>query len=129
MKAIAALILAATASWAMPLSASGTASLTGVADEESTIPPGGATQIVKGKGDVLFVRDSINRWYRLQLNKGCLNNLLNYDDAAITPNRVSGRIDGFSRVIYEGGRTCAISSIRRSVPPPQVDSKSVVTLD
>src|SRR5436309_13829004 len=45
--------------------------LPGVSDRETTIPYGDVRQSVRGHGDVVFVRDRDNQWYRLQLTAGC----------------------------------------------------------
>ena len=106
------------------------AHLAGISDEETTIPAGGITQYHVGKGDVMFVRDRVNQWYRLQLNEGCLSNPLGSDSVSFGQDGASGRIDKFTQVRFlRDGRLCGITSIRRSVPPPQADSKSPVTLD
>jgi hypothetical protein len=105
-------------------------SLPGISDEETTIPAGGITQYHVGKGDVMFVRDRVSRWYRLQLNEGCLRTPPGSDAVSFGQDGASGRIDKFTQVRFlRDGRACGITSIRRSVPPPQADSKSPVTLD
>ena len=105
--------------------------LAGVSDEETTIPSGTIEQFVRGKGDVLFVRDRTAHWYRLTLNAGCLKAAPSIDAVTFDFGGAATQIDRFTRVTLDGPdpRTCAIASIRASVPPPQVDSKSPVTLD
>ena len=128
MKAILALGAALIAA---PLAASPALnSLPGVANEETTISNGHIEQLERGRGDVLFVRDQNNRWYRLSLNKGCLKGTSPLDAAVFRNNAPGDRIDRFTRVEFPRElRSCAIQSIRRSAPPPQVDSHSPVTLD
>ena len=125
--ASAAIILAA------PLAAQPAGPLPGVANEETTIPSGGITQFHRGKGDVLFVLDRVGHWYRLGLNDGCLSESPRIRSLTFG-NSASQRIDRFTQVFIRdsGGRlglNCRIDSIRRSEAPPQVDSKSPVTLD
>ncbi len=107
--------------------------LAGVSDEETTITQAQDGSIVEyhfGKGDVIFVRDRTARWYRVQLNAGCLSRPTQKLQGIAIDAGSSQRIDRFSRVRFvEDGYVCGIDSIRRSAAPPQVDSKSVVTLD
>ena len=107
------------------------ASLPGVSDEETTIRSGAIREMHAGKGDVLFVRDRENKWYRMALNEGCIADLGSVPNATFISRDISGEIDLLATVVIENGgqRRCAINSIRRSVAPPQVDSKSPVTLD
>jgi len=126
---IAPLVLAACAAEA-PRPAAQPVPLAGVADEEATIPSGQIRDYQRGKGDVLFVRHQTDRWYRLQLTAGCLNSLRSFDALVFEGNTPIGRIDRFTRVIQPAfNASCQIESIRRSAPPPQVDSSSPVTLD
>ncbi|WP_109808924.1 hypothetical protein [Sphingosinithalassobacter portus] len=114
---------------AMPVSAQ---SLSGVSDTETTIPyasDGGIRQIVKGNGDVLFMRDRTDHWYRVQTNQGCLRH---YDQSmtVLVDTKNSSRFDRFSTLrVPQLAIMCGVASIRASEAPPQVDSKSVVTLD
>ena len=104
--------------------------LAGVSDEETTIAYGNIQQFERGHGDVLFVRDQTNRWYRLGLNHGCLKGPVQLQFAVFRNNSPGSQIDRFTLVEFpDDMRTCAIKSIRRSAPPPQVDSHSPVTLD
>ena len=104
--------------------------LAGVADEETTIPSGQIRDYQRGKGDVLFVRHQTDRWYRLELTEGCLGTLRNSDRLVFDRPSPLGRIDRFTRVIQPAFNvSCRIESIRRSAAPPQIDSKSPVTLD
>lgn len=104
--------------------------LAGVSDEETAISSGQITAFYKGKADVLFVRDRVNKWYRVALNEGCLDHIGPTLSAAFASDSPMERIDRFTTVLIDGGeRRCAIKSIRRSVAPPQVDSKSPITLD
>ena len=109
-------------------------SLAGVADTEAGFISGGIEEFHAGKGDVLFVRDRAARWYRVQLNEGCLEPRFRARQIEFENSGMSGHIDRFTRVrlLDSGrywGRNCSIQSIRRSVAPPQVDSKSPITLD
>ena len=104
-------------------------SLPGVSDRETNIL-GSVAQYVLGKGDVLFVRDRINRWYRVALTLGCRQSAWPQDTVQFEGDRTIGMIDTFSHVHFlREGRTCGIDSIRKSAAPPQVDSRSPVTLD
>ena len=79
---------------------------------------------------MIFVRDRENKWYRVQLNTNCLNGNYEGESAAFRSRDVSGQINKLTEVSFpETGIRCNIDSIRRSAPPPQVDSKSPVTLD
>ena len=115
---------------AAPLAASpGVSSLPGVADQETEIAFGGIQQFERGHGDVLFVRDSTDRWYRLGLNNGCLKGSVQMRQIQFR-NSAGSRIDRFTRVVLPDDlRSCSIDSILRSAPPPQVDSHSPVKLD
>ena len=123
-------LLALAALIAAPLAANpGRTSLPGVSDQETEISHGVIQQFERGHGDVLFVRDQSDRWYRLQLNHGCLRGPIDLRQV-IFDNGSSTRIDRFTRIVIPKDlRTCTIDSIRRSAPPPQVDSHSPVTLD
>jgi hypothetical protein len=113
-----------------PLAAQPAASLPGVADEETEIPSGGIQEYQRGHGDVIFVRHQTDRWYRVQLNNGCLSNLRRSDRLVFDSSASTGRIDRFTRVRQPViGASCSIESIRRSAAPPQINSKSPVTLD
>lgn len=124
----------AAALLAAPLAAQPAGSLPGVSDEETAIPSGQITRFHRGNGDVVFVLDRAGHWYRLGLNEGCLKATPNIHSLAFA-NAVSGqRVDRFTNVVIDGHQgslqlTCRIESIRRSAAPPQVDSKSPVTLD
>lgn len=113
--------------------ASVTTPLAGVSDEETTISSaadGSITDYHFGNGDVIFVRDRTLRWYRVQLNKDCLAHTVQRDQPIAFESGFSQQIDRFTRVhLLQDGVFCNIDSIRRSAAPPQVDSKSVVTLD
>jgi hypothetical protein len=125
-------LIAAFASLAVvaPLAAAPPAPLAGVADEETTIPSGQIRDYQRGKGDVLFVRHQTDRWYRLQLTEGCLSTLRNTDRLVFDRQSSLGQIDRFTRVIQPAFNvSCRVESIRRSAPPPQIDSESPVTLD
>ncbi len=105
------------------------APLAGVADEETTIVRP-VVQALPGHGDVIFVRDASERWYRVQLNRGCGDRLDRFFSVSFDTDRATGVVDLFSRVHFsDDNRVCGVASIRRSVPPPQVDSQSPVTLD
>jgi hypothetical protein len=79
---------------------------------------------------VLFIRHRTDRWYRVQLNEGCLSTLARSDRLMFDRSSPGDRIDRFTRVHQPVmGMNCSITSIRRSVAPPQVDSKSPITLD
>lgn len=125
--ALAAVVAAA------PLAATAAGSLPGVADEETTITSS-IQDFRRGHGDVLFVRDRTNRWYRLQLNDGCLKQPLHARHIDFENRGFASGVDRFTTVRIRGtsgswGRLCGIDSIRRSVAPPQVDSDSPITLD
>lgn len=79
---------------------------------------------------MLFVRDSADRWYRLGLNQGCLEGSVPVRRIVFRNESGASRIDRFTKVeLPDHLRSCAINSIRRSAPPPQVDSHSPVSLD
>ena len=104
--------------------------LPGISDEETVIhfaAPAGLRDFHFGKGDVLFVRDRRNDWFRVQLNKGCLKNARLFRAIGIDAGGDT-RLEANDR-LYIGGRSCLIDSLRASEAPPQVDSKSIVTLD
>ena len=79
----------------------------------------------------MFVRDRENKWFRVAFNAGCLKGTSDPRSMSFSTQDASGRIDQLTRVTVYGAmtRTCLIDSIRRSVAPPQVDSKSPITLD
>lgn len=114
-----------------PVAAAPVANLAGVSDEETVIRSSQLREFHRGKGDVVFVRDRTNAWYRMQLNEGCLEGPGRFRSMTVDSGAVSDRIDKFSTVTFYDGmrRTCMIDSIRRSVAPPQVDSTSPITLD
>ena len=104
--------------------------LPGVSDRETVIPYGDVRQSVRGHGDVLFVRDRDNQWYRLQLNAGCSVNVTDANTLIFNHHGASQQIDRFTTVVVpEERRICGIESIRGSLAPPQVNSRSPVTLD
>lgn len=131
MKAILSL---AAALIAAPLVAAPTPQhLVGVADEETTVPAGGIADFHRGHGDVVFVSDQAGRWYRLGLNKGCLSQANRIGSVAFGTNDGVGRVDHFTTLLVREvngsrGFTCNVNSIRRSEAPPQINSKSPVTL-
>jgi hypothetical protein len=128
--AVKAAIVLAAALVAMPLATAAASPLAGVSDEETSIRSGDIREFHRGNGDVMFVRDRENKWYRVALNAGCLGNDWAGDKVAFRTRDVSGEINTFTEVRFlEQGRACNIDSIRRSVAPPQVDSKSPITLD
>jgi hypothetical protein len=104
--------------------------LPGVSDRETTIAYGDVQQSVRGHRDVFFVRDRNNQWYRLQLNAGCAGTATDANALVFNHHGAGQEIDRFTTVLIpEERRNCAIQSIRRSLPPPQVDTRSPVTLD
>ena len=104
--------------------------LAGVSDRETIIPYGNVQQSVRGHRDVFFVRDRDNQWYRLQFNAGCAGYATDSNTLIFRQYGVGGQIDRFTTVVIpEEGRSCAIESIRESLAPPQVNSRSPVTLD
>jgi hypothetical protein len=126
----AAFVLSAAALVAAPLAATQTTTLAGVSDQETRIRSGEIQEFHRGNGDVLFVRDRENKWYRVALNAGCMSSGWSSENIAFRPRDVSGEINLLTEVRFlEHGRNCNIDSIRRSVAPPQVDSKSPITLD
>ena len=105
--------------------------LAGVSDQETTIPFG-VDNFVRGNGDVLFVSDRADRWYRMQLNEGCLANTGTIRNIVFDNKSASNRIDRFTVVyLHDNGvpRNCRPVSIRSSKAPPQINSQSPVTLD
>lgn len=124
----------AAALLATPASGHAVHLLPGVADEETTIPSGGIVKFHRGRADVLFVLDRAGRWYRVGLNEGCLSTMPHIDTLAFQHPGASHRIDRFTRVQMRHASgtlpiSCRIDSIRRSEAPPQINSKSPVTLD
>jgi hypothetical protein len=104
--------------------------LPGVSDRETVIPYGDVRQSVRGHGDVLFVRDRDNRWFRLQLTAGCTRTVTDVNTLIFRHHGSSQQIDRFTTIgIPEEMSSCAIESIRASEAPPQIDSRSPVTLD
>jgi hypothetical protein len=104
--------------------------LPGVSNRETIIPYGDVNQSVLGRGDVLFVKDRSNRWYRLQLNRGCLGLTTDANSLVFNHHGSSQEIDRFTTIrVPEEVRTCAIESIRASLPPQKIDSRSPVTGD
>jgi hypothetical protein len=104
--------------------------LPGVSDRETTIPYGDVRQSVRGHGDVFFVKDRDNQWYRLQFNARCAGSATDANALVFNHHGSTQAIDRFTTVLIpEEKRSCAIQSIRRSLPPPQVDTRSPVTLD
>jgi len=128
MKAILAL---GSALVAVPLLASPVVpQLPGVADRETVIPYGDVNQSLLGHGDVLFVKDRANQWYRLQLNPGCVGTVTDVNRLVFNHHGAGQEIDRFTTIAApEEQRTCAIESIRASLPPQKVDSRSPVTGD
>lgn len=126
-----ALIALGAALMAAPLAANPpVAHLRGVSDRETIIPYGAVQQVERGHGDVMFVRDRTNQWYRLGLNRGCLRGTTVQFDNVVFDHKSTSGIDRFTIVrLPRELRSCSIQSIRASAPPPQVDSHSIVTLD
>lgn len=104
--------------------------LPGVADRETVIPYGDVNQSVLGHQDVLFVKDRANHWYRLQLNAGCIGTTTDVNRLIFNHHGANQEIDRFTTIsVPEEIRTCAIESIRGSLPPQKIDSRSPVTGD
>jgi hypothetical protein len=104
--------------------------LPGVSDKEAVIPSADIRQSVRGHGDVFFVRDRSNQWYRLQVNDGCSRGISSAEGLVIHRHGPGSSVDRFATVIVPGAaRSCSIRSIRKSEPPPQIDPNSKVTLD
>jgi hypothetical protein len=104
--------------------------LPGVSDRETVIPYGDVRQSVRGHGDVLFVRDRDNQWYRLKLTAGCTINVTDVNTLIFNHHGGSQQVDRFTTILIpEEARSCAIESIRESLAPPQINSRSPVTLD
>lgn len=123
-------IAIAAATILAPLTAVSAQSLPGVSDKETSITFGKIAEYHRGNGDVLFVRDQRNQWYRLQTNPNCLDGQTTGERFTFIRRGSDDRIDRLTRLDFpETKISCAIDSIRRSVPPPQVDSNSPVTLD
>jgi hypothetical protein len=103
--------------------------LAGVSDRETVIPYGEVQQSVRGHGDVFFVKDRNNQWYRLQFNAGCAGPTTDANTLVFQHHGAGQQIDRFTTVnIPEEARSCAIESIRESLAPPQINSRSPVTL-
>jgi len=128
MKAILALGAALIAA---PLFASPTGgSLPGVSDKETTIPYRDIKQALRGHGDVFYVKDRVNHWYRVQLNAGCADGATDANGLVFRHHGASRQIDRFTTVLVGGaGTSCSIKSIRKSQPPQKIDSKSPVTMN
>lgn len=106
--------------------------LAGIGTKEVAIDyavPGTLRDFQRGHGDVVFVRARTEQWYRIQLNDGCLNNYYGDIRLLIPDAGVDRRLDQNDLVTIDARRTCHVESVRTSEPPPQVDSKSIVTLD
>jgi hypothetical protein len=104
--------------------------LPGVSDRETVIPYGDVAQSVRGHGDVLFVKDRDNRWYRLQLNVGCARDVTDVDALIFDHHGSVQQVDRFTTIrIPRLLGNCGIESIRESLAPPQINSRSPVTLD
>ena len=58
---------------AAPVAAAEVPKLAGVSDQETRIRSGEIREFHRGNGDVMFVRDRENKWYRVALNKACLS--------------------------------------------------------
>jgi len=104
--------------------------LPGVSDHETVIPYGDVNQSLLGHQDVLFVKDRANNWYRLQLNPGCMGLTTDVNRLIFNHHGANQEIDRFTTIsVPEEIRTCAIESIRGSLPPQKMDSRSPVTGD
>lgn len=106
--------------------------LPGIADTETSIPfatPGGVKEVHRGNGDVVFIRDRTNKWYRLALNDGCLDNYSGSVNFLAIDAGMDRKLEANDRVHLDANRSCLVNSIRRSEAPPQVNSSSIVTLD
>jgi hypothetical protein len=104
--------------------------LPGVSDRETVIPYGYVSQSVLGHRDVLFVKDRSNRWYRLQLNAGSRGWTTDVNRLVFNHHGANQEIDLYTTIaVQEDLRTCAIESIRASLPPQKIDSRSPVTGD
>lgn len=123
--ALAALALAACNTAAAPA----LEPIPGVADEETMFYASGVESAVVGDNDVIFVRSS-GRWYRVQLNAGCLAGLGDPTPTFSFGTLGTSRFDRYDTVIASGsgGRsfTCRAESVRASAAPPMIDSSSVV---
>ncbi len=107
-------------------------SLPGVSDEETDIDAGarGLSQVLFGKGDVVFVRTARGRWYRVALNQGCTSGNFSRQDPVSFDTALNNRIDKLTVVRFpRTNRSCSIESIRASEAPPMMDSKSRVPID
>jgi hypothetical protein len=67
----AAIVIAATLA-TLPLAAAAASPLAGVSDEETRISSGEIREYHRGNGDVMFMRDRENKWFRVEFNPGCL---------------------------------------------------------
>ena len=105
--------------------------LPGVSDAETDISSGRLEEFHLGNGDVMFVRDGTNKWFRVEFNQGCLSGSHDVRGIALRMQPGVQRITRYQTVMLDDGiaRSCQIRSIRRSEVPPQIDSRSPVTLD
>ena len=86
--------------------------------------------VFRGDGDVLFV-NAAGRWYRTELNEGCMDSVLNKNPQYQFLNRGSTKVDAFTRVkVKDGGGNllieCQVRSVLQTAAPPMVDSSSTV---
>jgi hypothetical protein len=76
------------------------------------------------------VKDRDNHWYRLQFNAGCVGSATDANTLVFNHHGSSQGIDRFTTVLIpEERRSCSIQSIRESLAPPQMNSRSPVTLN
>src|SRR5690606_36991628 len=85
---------------AAPLAAANGPVLSGVSPEETRIRSGQIEEFHRGNGDVIFVRDRENKWYRMALNKGCLANDWAGESVAFRARDLSGEINKLTEVRF-----------------------------
>ena len=101
----------------------------GVAAAETSFFSGSVHNVLRGDNDVIFV-SAAGRWYRTQLNDGCLERVASNNPTFIFQSQGTSKVDRFTKVhVVDGGGMplqCKITSIRESLAPPMVDSQSIV---
>jgi hypothetical protein len=111
-------LVAAAAALAVPAAAQQRAQY----GKETTIAyagNGGIRNWETGPGNVVFLQDRTQRWYRVELTGPC-GKRRGGSDTLIYDVGPSNRIDRFSRISNRRipGAVCGVTSIRTSPPPP-----------
>lgn len=100
-----------------------------VSSEETSFFSSSIRNVYRGDGDVIFVQ-AAGRWYRTLLNEGCLDGVSSSNPGFAFGSEGTSKVDRFTRVyVMDGGGMplqCQVRSVRESLPPPMVDSASVV---